>query len=429
MKDKLNAMLAGKTARKAEIVEAVKSSENLEEIKSMTAELEGLNGEIRDLETMIKGLPDDDEVRTAAVTAVPEVVKEEQKMENFATVKTDDTKVYRSFGEQLNDIKRAAMGYGISPALDKVQRSAAGMNEGTGADGGFLVQTDFAGDILKSAAEQSALLSLVDKYQISQNSNEVYYNVLDESDISSHVYGGVQAYWVNEGSTITSTKPKFKQLRVALNKLCALAYVTDEQMADASFTGQILQSAFALAIGRETDKKIIDLIVANAGTVTVAKESGQTADTVNALNIIKMRNALLANSRQNAVWAMHPDVAAELPQMYLAGTHSDKFIYMPQNGISVRGYDTLFGRPIIESDFCSAIGDKGDVLFFDPKEILWIYKGATEFASSIHVKFDTAEQAFRVIHRCNGICKRSTDVTIKNSSTHRGAYVTLAARA
>lgn len=433
MKEKLEQMLEAKNTRKAEIVEAVEKSDSVEEIKGFSAELDSLNDEIRDLEKMIADLPSEEEARTQAVNAeVPEIVKEEKKMEEnkvFAEVKTDDSKVYRSFGEQLEDIRKFAMGYGLTPALEKVQRAASGMNEGTGADGGFLVQSDFAGNILQSVAEKSELLNLVDKYQVSAKSNEVYYTVLNETSIASSVYGGVAANWVDEGDAITASKPSLKQLRVALNKLACLAYVTEEQMQDAAFTGSVLEDSFALAIARESEKKIIDLVVANAGTVTIAKETSQTADTVNAKNILKMRAALLAGNRRNAVWVMHPDVAAVLPELYLTGTNSDNFIYMPENGISVRGYDTLFGRPVIESDFCSELGEKGDILLLDPKEILWAYKGGIDMASSIHIKFNTAEQAFRAIYRANGACKRSATVSIKNSSVARSAYVALAQRA
>ena len=66
---------------------------------------------------------------------------------------------------------------------------------------------------------------------------------------------------------------------------------------------------------------------------------------------------------------------------------------------------------------------------FDPKEYMWIYKGGIQTATSIHVKFDTAEQAFRAIYRANGICKKTFTTSIKNSSVARSSYVTLAARA
>lgn len=433
MKDKILAMLSAKNQRKAEIVEQIKKTESVEELKALSAEAEKLNTEIRDLEDMLKTIPAEVDARTAAVTAeTPDIVKETNVTERKAPAeaKTNE-KVYRHFGEQLIDIKKAAMGFGETPALVKSQeqeRSILGMNTLTGSEGGYAIQSDFANDIMDSVVEASDILSRVDRYQVSANANEVFVTMLKETT-TANVFGGVQAYVVDEGAQIPDTKPALRQIRLALKKIAALAYVTDEQLRDAQFTGNLINRAFVLAIARLREKMIIENVIANPGTTTIAKESGQSADTVVGKNFMKMRNALISTSRRNAIWTMHPDVTAELPEMYLAGAHSDKFIYMPENGISVSGYDRLFGREIIESDYCSELGEKGDVLYWNPMAYLEIFKGGIETASSIHVAFDTAQQAFRAITYANGMCKYDSGLTINNSSTARSSYVTLAQRA
>ena len=427
MKDKLQNMLNAKTARKAELVQSIEASESVEDIKRYSAEMDKLNGEIRDLEGMINDIPEETEARTAAVTApIPSVVKTETKAP--AEVKTDDSKIYRSFGEQLIDIKKASLGYGVTPALEKSQRSILGMNTQVGADGGYAIQVDFANRIMDSIVEQSEILNRVDRYQVSANANEVYVTMVNETS-TANVFGGIQCYVVEEGATIPNTKPALKQIRLGLKKLAALAYVTDEQMRDAQFTGSLLERGFALAMARQREKMIIQNVIANPGTTTIAKESGQSAATVVGKNFLKMRNALISTSRRNAIWTMHPDVMAELPEMYLAGAHTDKFIYMPENGISVQGYDRLFGREIIESDYCSALGTKGDVLYWNPFEYLEVFKGGVETQASIHVAFDTAQMAFRAISYVNGMCKYDAGISLVNSSTQRASYVTLATRA
>ena len=431
MKDKLQKMLTAKNERKAELVNSIQASESVEDIKRFSAELDKLNGEIRDLEEMLKGIPEESEARTAAVTApIPTVVKTEAAEERKAPaeVKTADEKIYRSFGEQLFDIKKASMGYGVTPALSKSQRSILGMNTQEGADGGYAIQVDFANRIMDSMVEQSEILNRIDRYQVSANANEVYVTMVNETS-TANVFGGIQCYVVEEGATIPNTKPALKQIRLGLKKLAALAYVTDEQMRDASFTGSLLERGFALAMARQREKMIIENVIANPGTTTIAKESGQSAATVVGKNFLKMRNALISTSRRNAIWTMHPDVMAELPEMYLSGAHTDKFIYMPENGISVQGYDRLFGREIIESDYCSALGTKGDVLYWNPFEYLEVFKGGVETATSIHVAFDTAQMAFRAISYVNGMCKYDQGISLVNSSTARASYVTLATRA
>ena len=431
MKDKLQAMLTAKNQRKAEIVEQIKNTESVEEMKSLAAEAEKLNKEIRDLEDMLKSIPDEADNRTTAVTAeTPNIVKDNLTTERKvpAEVKTDDNKIYRSFGEQLADIKKVSMGYGLTPALEKSQRAILGMNTQIGADGGYAIQVDFVNSIMDSMVEQSEILSRIDRYQVSANANEVYVTMVNETT-TANVFGGIQCYVVEEGAQIPTTKPALRQLRLGLKKLAALAYVTDEQMRDAQFTGSLLERGFALAMARQRERMIIENVIANPGTTVIAKESGQAADSVVGKNFLKMRNGLISTSRRNAIWTMHPDVAAELPEMYLEGTHSDKFIYMPENGISVQGYDRLFGREIIESDYCSALGDKGDVLYWNPFEYLEVFKGGVDTATSIHVAFDTAQMAFRAISYVNGLCKYDKGITLVNSTTQRASYVTLADRA
>ena len=427
MKEKLNSMLTAKEARKAELVKSIEGSESVEDIKRFSAEMDTLNAEIRDLEEMLKNIPTEEEARTAAVNApIPSVVKTEAKAP--AEVKTADEKCYRNLGEQLADIKKASLGYGVTPALEKTQRSIMGMNTQVGSEGGYAIQVDFANRIMDSVIEQSEILNRVDRYQVSANANEVYVSMVNETT-TANVFGGVVAYVVEEGATIPNTKPSLKQIRLPLKKLAALAYVTDEQMRDAQFTGSLLERAFGLAIARLREKMIITNVINNPGTTTIAKESGQSAATVVGKNFLKMRNGLISTSRRNAIWTMHPDVMAELPEMYLAGTHTDKFIYMPEDGIYSTGYDRLFGREIIESDYCSALGTKGDVLYWSPFEYLEITKGGIETAASIHVAFDTAQMAFRAISYANGMCKYDQGITLVNSSTARASYVTLATRA
>lgn len=429
MKNKLQSMLTAKEARKAELVKSIEASESVDDIKRFSAELDTLNGEIRDLEGMIQNIPAEEEARTAAVNAIPSVVKTEAAEERKAPAEVkSDEKCYRNLGEQLADIKKAAMGYGRTPALEKTQRSILGMNTQVGSEGGYAIQVDFANRIMDSVIEQSEILNRVDRYQVSANANEVYVSMVNETS-TANVFGGVVAYVVEEGATIPNTKPSLKQIRLPLKKLAALAYVTDEQMRDAQFTGSLLERAFGLAIARLREKMIIENVINNPGTTTIAKESGQSAATVVGKNFLKMRNALLSTSRRNAIWSMHPDVAAELPEMYLSGAHTDRYIYMPEDGIYSVGYDRLFGREIIESDYCSTLGTKGDVLYWNPFEYLEISKGGIETAASIHVAFDTAQMAFRAISYANGMCKYDQGISLVNSSVARASYVTLATRA
>jgi len=86
MKKKLLDLLAKKNTRKAEIVAKAEKTESVEELRSLNAELDTLNEEIRSLQEMIDNMPDDEsgdqgkeegqEERTKAINSkVPGIVK------------------------------------------------------------------------------------------------------------------------------------------------------------------------------------------------------------------------------------------------------------------------------------------------------------------------------------------------------------------
>ena len=114
MRDKLQKMLDAKNKRKAELKAAIDKAETVEELKSIQTEVEEVNADIRDLEAMLRDLPSEEEARTEAVNTPAPAMVQTQAAEARTTipaeVRTDDSIVYRSFGEQLLDIKKAAMG-------------------------------------------------------------------------------------------------------------------------------------------------------------------------------------------------------------------------------------------------------------------------------------------------------------------------------
>jgi HK97 family phage major capsid protein len=89
---------------------------------------------------------------------------------------------------------------------------------------------------------------------------------------------------------------------------------------------------------------------------------------------------------------------------------------------------TLKGRPIITTDLCSAIGDLGDLYFADLSDYMLITKGGVQADTSMHVQFLAAENCFRFIFRANGMPKKNSALTLKNSSNTRSSFITLQAR-
>lgn len=356
-----------------------------------------------------------------------------------AQVRTNDRlKVFRNLGDQLVSVKRQALTGQVDERLNQIQEEsrALGLQEGVGSDAGFAVQTDFAGAMFESAAQEGDLLPLVDHYPVSATSNSARWVEIDESDVSTTVFGGVQVYWAAEGETVAANKPKTREVKIDLEKLLGFAYASEETLQDTNFASTLYSRAFGTAINRTMEGGIVagtglgqlTGMLKSPALVSVAKESGQANDTVVVQNFAHMWGRLLPRARKNAVWLMHPDVEEVLPLMSFPVGTGGVPIFLPAGGISGSPLATLYGRPIIPLDHCSAIGDKGDVILTDPKEYAVFDKGGVQEMWSAHVAFLSAENCFRVIFRANGRPKMSKSITIKNSANKRSAYVTLDAR-
>ena len=346
--------------------------------------------------------------------------------------KGGEARPFRSLGEQLQAVVNAAKTHAVDKRLLQVNNAVQGANEGTGADGGFAVQEDFAGSILETAVSTGDILSRVDSYTVGANSNAARWLMVDETDVSASVFGGVQMYWAAEGATVAASRPKFKELKLDLEKMMGFAYATDELLQDAAFMTGFFGSAFTVAANRLLEDAIISgdgsgkpTGILNSGAlVAVDAEAGQAAGTLNARNILKMWSRALVSGRRNMVWMMHPDLENQLPQLMLG----DNLIWMPEGGISGGQYQTILGRPVLFNDNCRAMGTKGDVLLADLKQYMLLKKGTAKQDWSMHVEFLTDQMCFRMVLRCNGTPKVTAPITLKNSDRTRSPFVTLGAR-
>jgi len=349
----------------------------------------------------------------------------------------ENDKPFKTFGEQMLAIVKAGRPGGeIDPRLLQVQ-AASGANEGVPSEGGFLVQTDFTNEILKDVYETGILAPRCRKIAISANANGLKINGIDEtSRVDGSRWGGVRGYWAEEAGTVTATKPKFRQIELRLNKLMGIYYSTDELLQDAAAMNSILTQAFSSEIRFKLDDAIVrgtgsgqPLGILNAGClVTQNKESGQVADTVVFENILKMWSRLIASSRANSVWFINQEIEPQLYSMVLSAGTSAVPVYMPAGGISGQQYGTLFGRPVVPIEHCSAPGDVGDIILADMSQYLLADKGGMQMASSIHVQFLYDETAFRIVYRVDGQPIRSSAITPFKGNNDLSSFVTLQAR-
>ncbi|SDE21044.1 phage major capsid protein [Desulfuromonas thiophila] len=370
-----------------------------------------------------------------------EVIKPDPNSHSRIEVGRDEQETrdkFHSFGEMLVAVRRACSSErSVDPRL--ITTRASGLNEGVGADGGFLVQTEHATGLLKNVWENGEIPKRLNKITLGGAANSLSINGLDEtSRANGSRAGGIVSYWKGEAESATGSKPKFRQIDLKLNKLIGLCYATDELLADAT----ALESVISTGFQSEFDFRITDAVIngtgagqplgiMNAGSlVTVAKESGQTADTVKYENICKMWARMIASSRRNAVWIINQDIEPQLFTMSLAvGTAGGGPVYLPPGGASASPYGTLFGRPVIAIEQAQTLGDKGDIMLCDFGQYVAIDKGAMKKDVSMHVKFVEDEAAFRFTYRFDGQPVLASAITPKNGTNTLSHFVALANRA
>jgi len=344
----------------------------------------------------------------------------------------DEAPKFKSFGEQLQAVAKFEIKHELDPRL----KAASGLNEGVGAEGGFLVEEEFTSGLLMDAYETGKLAK--DCWNVPMSKQALNMNLIDEtSRADGSRRGGLLTYWAAEAGTTIATKPKFRQVKLSLNKLFGLYYATDEMLEDGMALGATMQKLFAEDFGFKIDDGIINGtgagqllgILNGAGLVTQAKETDQTAATVNAQNVIKMWNRMPAQNRSKAKWYINQDVEPQLMQMYAEAGLGGVPVWMPPGGLIASPSGTLLGRPVEPIEQCSALGTAGDIILADMSQyVLGQKAGGIKAAASIHVQFLTGEQTFRFTLRIDGQPLKNSAMTPFKGSTTRSPYVTLIAR-
>lgn len=395
------------------------------------AAIKDLNAEVKNLTDMVLAIEENESIRASLeTTPAPQTVQRRPAL----SVQVKDKEKFHTIGEQMFAVVRAGMPGGhIDPRL---YNAATGLNETSPSDGGFLVQTDFSSELLQEVYATGLLAPRCRRISISGNSNGIKINGVDETSRASTRSGGIVGYWKDEAAQKTASKPKFRQIELTLHKLIGLCYATDELLADAAALEGFIRQAFAAEFGFLLDDAIIrgtgagqPLGILNAGClVTVAKEAGQGADTIVWENVVKMYARLFAGSRANSIWLINQAAESQLMQMAMSVGTGGVPVYLPAGGATQSPYATLFGRPVIAIEQCSALGDVGDIIFGDFNGYILAEKGGIESAMSIHVKFDYDESVFRFVMRVDGQPVRASSLTPYKGSDALSHFVALAAR-
>lgn len=379
------------------------------------------------------------------------LVRDIQKLATYrlAGGETVQKPAFQCLGDQLQAIANAARSGrddGTMLCWEQLAVATGGAAAGVPSDGGYLIQKDFATELYSRMSAAGSLsdpgLPQVRRIPITNpNSDGLEVVLVDEtSRATGSRWGGVQVYWGAEADAATAKKPKFRKSTLELKELIGLAYATNKLLADAGALESVFLQAFSEEMawmkedaringtGSGQPKGIVSTTGASA-TISVSKETGQDASTVVYENIVKMWARLWSRSRMNSVWLINQDVLPQLMTMTLAVGTGGVPVYTPPGGASAAPYGTIFGRPVVEVEYCKTLGTSGDIILWDPTQYLEIEKGGMQADQSIHVRFTTNENTFRFITRVDGQPMWNSAITPANGSNSQSPQVVLATRA
>jgi HK97 family phage major capsid protein len=354
------------------------------------------------------------------------------------TQKSDSLAPFSSLRDQLRAVYNAerSRGANLDPRLVEIQ-AALGGNESVPAEGGFLVIPEFASGLIKRTYD----VSLISKqcFKMPMTSSRLIMHAVDEdSRKDGSRWGGILAYWLAEGGTYTPTKPKFREMQFVANKLIALSYATEEQLADGPAWESYVNEAVPQELAFQIDTAVYSgpgagapLGILNSGAViAVAKEAGQATATIVTNNILKMWSQMWARSRASAVWFINQDIEPQLIPLTLGAPSLGQILLYTAPGINGNPgpYGKLFGRDVIPVEQAATLGTQGDIMLADPSQYILAQRSDVRADTSIHVAFLTGEQAFRFMLRLDGQPTWKKPLTPYQGSALKSPFVTLAAR-
>jgi len=336
---------------------------------------------------------------------------------------------FADLGEFAVAVHGAVRAHQTGGVVDERLAALANSHEGGGASGeGYSLPPQYRDEVWELVNEFDEFGPLIDEEPT--GAREVK---LGADETTPWGTAGIKAYWRAEGTQMTPSQLNDDGRSVPLHQLYCLALASEELLEDAVRLRNRLTNKAAMAIAWKKNLSIVEGTGAgqplgwmkSGALITVPKESGQDADTINALNAINMYSRLKMVPGDRPFWLTNQDTLPQLMTM----TVGDKPIWIPPTGLAEAPGGFLLGRPVRFSEFAETLGDKGDLQLVSPRGYYGVRRAdGPKFASSIHLYFDYATEAFRWTFRYGGQPHLSRPVSPAKGSATKSHFVTLAAR-
>jgi len=329
----------------------------------------------------------------------------------------------------LPGMKTGQVGAGWESDVRSLQSKA--MAESVGADGGFLVPTEFRPEVLAVDPSLQPIRTLATIIPMSRRAVQI--PVLDQTSTTAGKpawFGGLDAFWTEEATEKTEDSPRFRQLTLVAHELICYTRASDSLMADSAisldawlrspmgFTGAIRwYEEYAFLRGTGAGQPFGVIAAVNTPTV-VQPAAGAT------LAVADITGMLEHFFGRNPVWHISRSQMSELLQLN-GPVGNPSYIFIPNGRDGMPA--TLMGYPIIWEDKLPAAGTQGSILLAD-----WSYyvigdRQDTTIESTQFDRWRYNQTSWRAVHRVDGQPWMSAPVTLSDGVSTVSPFVILGA--
>jgi HK97 family phage major capsid protein len=254
----------------------------------------------------------------------------------------------------------------------------------------------------------------------------------DGANQSSTFHGGLAMEFIAEAAPATKQVGKLRAIELAAKKGAIFVDVSSELIDDGAGFDAQLELAMKRSLSQGIDYNLLcgagggaPLGVINSpGVITVAKETGQTKQTIIWENLCKMFARMYAPGQQRAVWVANSSAIPQLLSLSIAiGTGGSHIPAMTESN----GEFKLLGRPVLFTPNLPALGTASDIIFVDLSQYAMGLRKSIRLERSNIPGWTNDLVSYRAIVRFDGQGTWSAAITPRNGDSLSWC-VSLAAR-
>lgn len=329
---------------------------------------------------------------------------------------------------------------------DRIVQKAA-MSVTSGSTGGYILPVDFSDALLEAVVEESFIYpraTVIPMFSLELQAPRIDAETATTVNGVSSLFGGVRFRWGMEDAPV-QTEPTFRMTNFTAWDLLGDAVVSNQWLQDAGAIQATSESQrpeadpllkaehylirlFAKAAAWHAEYAFLrglgagqemPLGIVNAPAARAVTRAGAGAIVIG--DIADMAARMLPLGWNTAVWACHPLAMGQITK--ITTYQANQPVNWKDMSLSPSG--VLMGRPLFVTDKLPPLGQRGDLVFFDPSRYIIAQRMEVIVDVSPDVLFQTNQTVYRIWLRLDGKPQFSSTITLPDVSTVVSPYVIL----